>query len=194
MTTFSTTHGDALLIVDVQRDFLPGGALGVPEGDEVVPLLSTLAEAFAAKKLIVVASRDWHPANHCSFRQSGGPWPPHCRAGTPGAELDPGLNMSPGTIIVDKGTTTDKDTYSAFEGTALDATLQQAGIKRLFIGGLATEYCVLNTATDALQHGYDVILLQDAIRAIDPEAGRRAIAELRELGAEVIDSDEVRND
>lgn len=185
---------DALLIVDVQRDFLPGGALAVPGGDDVVPVLAAVGGAFSAAKLPIVASRDWHPPDHCSFREHGGPWPSHCVAGTPGAELDPGLGLPPGARIVDKAVATDKDAYSAFEGTDLDAWLRDKGVERLFIGGLATEYCVLNTAADAIRNGYDVVLIEDAIRAIDDTDGRRAIDSLRDMNAATIRSDRILND
>ena len=182
---------DALLIVDVQRDFLPGGALAVPDGDDVTPVLAACGEVFAANDLPVFASRDWHPKDHCSFEAQGGLWPPHCVADTPGAEIDPGLRLPSGTRIVDKATTADKDAYSAFEGTELDSWLKESGVRRLFIGGLATEYCVLNTARDAVNNGYEVHLMTDAIRAIDPAEGDSAIESLRELHAMIVDSGEI---
>jgi nicotinamidase/pyrazinamidase len=171
--------GDALLIVDVQRDFLPGGALAVPEGDAVVAPLSACARCFAERGLPVFASRDWHPADHCSFRENGGPWPPHCVANTPGADFATALELPPGTQIVAKATTTEKDAYSAFDGTDLNARLAELGVRRLFIGGLAAEYCVADSAEDALRSGYDVVLLTDAMRAIDPAKGREIIDSLR---------------
>lgn len=170
---------DALVIVDVQHDFLPGGALAVPEGDAVIPLLAACAREFHDRGLPVVASRDWHPANHCSFEAAGGPWPPHCVAGTPGAELHPELGLPGDVRIVDKAQTADKDAYSAFEGTDLDAWLREKGVRRIFMGGLATEYCVLNSALDALHHGYELVVLRDAIRPIDPAAGDEALESLR---------------
>jgi len=184
---------DALLIVDVQRDFLPGGALAVPHGDEVVPVLAELAGIFSAASLPVVASRDWHPPDHCSFAEQGGPWPPHCVAGTPGAELDAALSLPAATRIVDKAVATDTDAYSAFEGTDLADWLRQQGVRRVFVGGLATEYCVLNTAADALRNGYQVVLLEDAIRAIDDTDGQRAIDSLRDMNATVLASGEIHN-
>jgi nicotinamidase/pyrazinamidase len=182
---------DALLAVDVQRDFEPGGALAVPHGDEVVPVLAGCIEEFKRLNLPVIASRDWHPQDHCSFQAKGGPWPPHCVADTPGAELDPGLGLPAEARIVDKGQSTDRDAYSAFEGTDLHAWLHTKGVQRLFIGGLATEYCVLNTANDALRHGYEVVVLEDAIRAIDPAAGKDAIADLLGNGARISQSGEL---
>lgn len=179
---------DALLLVDMQRDFLPGGALAVPEGDEVVPVLRACVGKFAAADRPVFASRDWHPRDHCSFVAQGGPWPPHCVADTQGAEIDPGLALPVDTTIISKATTVNKDAYSAFEGTDLNARLKRLGVRRLFVGGLATEYCVLNTVRDALKLGYDVVLMQDAIRAIDAADGEQAVAELRGLQAEISDS------
>jgi nicotinamidase/pyrazinamidase len=182
------TEHDALLVVDVQRDFLPGGALGVANGDEVVPLLAACMETFERQQLPIIASRDWHPVDHCSFQAQGGPWPPHCIAGTAGSEIDPALNLPPGVETVDKASSVEKDAYSAFEDTELDPILRKKGVNRVFIGGLATEYCVLNTARDALTRGYDVVVLEDAIRAIDPAAGKDAIEELRSKGASICQS------
>lgn len=182
---------DALLAVDVQRDFEPGGALAVPHGDEVVPVLAACIEEFIRRDLPIIASRDWHPRDHCSFQAKGGPWPPHCVADTPGAELDPALGLPAGAKILDKAQTAEKDAYSAFEDTELHTWLSQKGVHRLFIGGLATEYCVQNTASDALRHGYEVVLLQDAIRAIDSAAGKKAIEELRDNGAVICQSGKI---
>lgn len=183
--------GDALLIVDVQRDFLPGGALAVPHGDSVVAPLSACARRFAEGALPVFASRDWHPADHCSFRENGGPWPPHCVAKTPGADFSAALELPPGTQIIDKATTPKRDAYSAFDHTDLNARLAALGVRRLFIGGLATEYCVAASAEDALRSGYDVVLLTDAMRAIDPAEGREIIGTLRRSGAAVAACGEV---
>ncbi len=184
-------ESDALVIVDVQHDFLPGGALAVPDGDAVVPLLADWARKFHDQGLPVVASRDWHPPDHCSFEAAGGPWPPHCVAGTPGAELHPDLRLPEGVRIVDKAQTPDKDAYSAFEGTDLDAWLRQRGVKRIFMGGLATEYCVLNSALDALQNGYELVVLQDAVRPIDAAQGDAALDSLQEKGASLASSDDI---
>lgn len=179
--------GDALIIVDVQNDFLPGGALGVPEGDRVVAPLTGLAARFAGLGLPVVATRDWHPANHCSFAARGGPWPPHCIAESDGAAFAPGLGLPAGTVIVSKATEPGKDAYSGFEGTTLAAQLAERQVRRVFVGGLATDYCVLNTVRDALAAGFEVVLLSDAIRAVDvsPGDGQRALAEMVASGAVV---------
>ena len=179
-------QGDALLIVDVQNDFLPGGSLAVPHGDEVVPLLNRYLRAF--QNLPVYATRDWHPERHCSFRAQGGPWPPHCVAGTHGAEFSVALQLPPAAAIISKAATPEQDAYSGFQGTGLNAQLRAANIRRLFIGGLATDYCVLNTVRDALKLGYEVFLLADAIRAVDvqPGDGQRAEQEMTKLGAQRI--------
>lgn len=184
MTVTLQPH-DALLVVDVQRDFLPGGALGVPEGDAVVPVLNRYLALARARRIPVFASRDWHPPGHCSFHARGGPWPPHCMAGTPGAELAPGLELPPDAMLIDKATTEERDAYSAFAGTALASTLRTLGVARVLVGGLATDYCVLNTVRDAIAEGFEVVLLTDAVRAVEvkPGDGARALEQMREAGA-----------
>lgn len=178
--------GDALLLVDVQNDFLPGGALAVPRGDEVVPPLNRAIAAFEGRGLPVYATRDWHPERHCSFRAQGGPWPPHCIARTQGAEFAATLALPPAAGVISKATSQERDAYSGFDGTDLDQRLRAAGIRRLFIGGLATDYCVLNTVRDARRLGYEVMLLTDAIRAVEvqPGDGQRAEDEMVRLGAQ----------
>lgn len=178
--------GDALVIVDAQIDFLPGGNLAVPAGDEVVPILNGYIAAFQRRHLPVFATRDWHPPDHCSFRSRGGPWPPHCVAHSDGARFAPLLALPCEVTIVSKATEPQKDAYSGFEGTELDGILRAAGVRRLFVSGLATDYCVLNTVRDARRLGYEVWLLTDAIRAVDvqPGDGQRAIAQMRALGAQ----------
>lgn len=181
--------GDALILVDVQLDFLPGGSLAVPHGDEVVPALNRYVAVFRGLTLPVVATRDWHPPDHCSFQAQGGPWPPHCVVGSEGARFAPLLDLPCEGRIVSKATTRDRDAYSGFEGTDLDEWLKRAGVSRVFVGGLATDYCVLNTVRDALRIGYATFLLADAVRAVDAQAGdgERAIAEMRRLGAVAIE-------
>ena len=189
MNSLERPHtSDALLIVDVQNDFLPGGSLAVPRGDEVVPVLNRYVRAFAVQNLPVYATRDWHPERHCSFRAQAGIWPPHCVAGTRGAEFAAALRLPPSAVVISKATTPEQDAYSGFQGTNLDQQLRSAGIRRLFIGGLATDYCVLNTVRDALRLGYQVLLLGDAIRAVDvqPGDGQRAEEEMIKLGAQRI--------
>jgi nicotinamidase/pyrazinamidase len=180
--------GDALLIVDVQNDFLPGGSLPVTRGDEVVPILNRYLQIFTAQALPVYATRDWHPQLHCSFHEQGGPWPPHCVADTRGAQFAATLQLPSAAVVISKATSVEQDAYSGFEGTNLDSRLRAANITRLFIGGLATDYCVLNTVRDALKLGYEVLLLDDAIRAVDvhPGDGMRAETEMTGLGAQSI--------
>jgi nicotinamidase/pyrazinamidase len=180
--------GDALVIVDVQNDFLSGGSLAVPKGDEVVPVLNRYLVSFSAHHLPIYATRDWHPANHCSFTAQGGPWPPHCIAGSSGAQFAKELQLPSAAKIISKAKRPDKDAYSGFEGTTLDTRLRARGIKRLFVGGLATDYCVLNTVKDARQHGYEVYLLTDATRAVNvkPDDGQRAEEEMQHLGSQAI--------
>lgn len=188
-TKITPAHGDALLIVDVQNDFLPGGSLAVPDGDWVVPILNRYIQIFEAPGLPIYASRDWHPADHCSFEDQGGIWPPHCIAGSTGARFSAELRLPKDTIVASKATTPDKEAYSAFEGSDLAERLCDKQIRRLFIGGLATDYCVLNTVKDALERNFAVFLLQDAIRAVNLQAGdgRNAEKEMRNLGAVPID-------
>jgi nicotinamidase/pyrazinamidase len=179
--------GDALIVVDVQNDFLSGGSLAVPGADEILPILDRAMERFSSHGLPIFATRCWHPPNHCSFREQGGPWPSHCVQDTWGAELAPGLALR-SISIVSKATTPDLDAYSGFERTDLEHRLRSAGAHHLFVSGLATEYCVLNTAKDALACGFAVSLLVDAIRAMDPAAGLRAVDEMKRLGAVCIET------
>lgn len=143
-------EGDALIVVDLQRDFLPGGSLGIPDGDAVVPVVNDYVAKFRPAKLPVAATRDWHPADHCSFAAQGGPWPPHCVRDTAGAEFADSLRLPPEVMLVSKATRREADAYSGFDGTELAARLQEAGVRRVFVGGLATDYCVLATVRDAL--------------------------------------------
>lgn len=177
--------GDALLIVDVQNDFLPGGAMPVSGGEQVVAPLNRYLAHFVRVSLPVFASRDWHPADHCSFREQGGLWPRHCVAGTPGAEIASALQLPSGTVLVDKGCNPALEAYSAFSGTGLDDRLRAARVLRLYIGGLATDYCVRETVRGARQLGYPVCLLIDAIRAVEARSGDgvRALHEMQDLGA-----------
>ena len=185
--------GDALLIVDVQQDFLPGGNLAVPDGDAVVPVLNEYIRTFTRHGLPVYATRDWHPANHCSFEPQGGPWPPHCVANTAGAEFATNLALPENTTVISKATLTDKDAYSGFEDTDLDLQLTKNHITTLYIGGLATDVCVLNTVKDALRNDYRVYLLTDAIRAVNARPGNaeKAIDEMQQAGAIPMNIDKV---
>ncbi len=186
--------GDALLIVDVQNDFLPGGSLAVPRGDRIIPALHRSIACFQARALPVVATRDWHPAAHCSFEEQGGPWPPHCVAGTAGAAFAPALRLPDTALVVSKGTEVERDAYSGFEGTDLAPRLRALKVERLFVGGLATEYCVLATVMAARAAGFQAVLLTDAIAAIDlePGDGERAIASMEQAGARLARSEDLR--
>jgi nicotinamidase/pyrazinamidase len=179
--------GDALLLVDVQQDCLPGGALAVPGGDNIIEPLNRYLADFRHSGLPVVATRDYHPANHCSFREQGGPWPPHCVVGTSGVEFASGLALPRDTQVISKATTPQADAYSGFQHTQLAALLRARGCRRLFIGGLATDYCVQATVLDALREGFEVVILTDAIRAVDrqPGDGARALATMMTQGARV---------
>jgi nicotinamidase/pyrazinamidase len=172
---------DALLIVDVQNTFCPGGNLPVTEGDAVVPPLNKAMPLFAGR---VWATQDWHPSNHCSFQAQGGIWPVHAVQHTYDAALHPDLNRAGIDHLVQKGTLSDSDAYSGFEGTDLAAQLHDAGIKRVFVGGLATDYCVKASALDARKAGFEVVLLTDAARAVNvnPGDGDKAIEEMQENG------------
>ncbi|MDI3341202.1 MAG: bifunctional nicotinamidase/pyrazinamidase [Sphaerobacter sp.] len=179
-----------LLVVDVQNDFCPGGALAVPEGHRVVPVLNEYLRRFAAAGLPIYASRDWHPEHTRHFQAHGGPWPPHCVQGTPGAAFHPDLELPPSTVIVTKGSDPEEDAYSAFhgrtpEGEPLAERLRRDGVTHLYIGGLATDYCVRASALDALDMGLAVTVLTDAIRGVEVQPGdsQRAIEEMAARGA-----------
>ena len=191
-------HGSALLIVDVQNDFCPGGALAVAEGDEVVPVLNRLAERAGALGLPVYASRDWHPAESVHFVTSGGKWPVHCVAGTEGARLHPDLRLPPNAMIVTKGTANTDDGYSAFEGSVtgrgrLIDDLRARGVTHLIVGGLATDYCVRASVLDARREGLAVTVVGDGVRAVDvqPGDGARALEEMQAAGAALKQSREI---
>ncbi len=177
--------GDALIVVDVQNDFLPGGSLAAPHGDEIIPVLNRYLAAFAERGNAIFATRDWHPPNHCSFQSQDGPWPVHCVRDTPGAAFAPGLKLPESTVVISKATAPTQEAYSGFEATDLEQQLLNRQVRRLFIGGLATDYCVLSTTMDALYLGFPVFLLRDAIRAVNahPDDGPKAEAEMLELGA-----------
>ena len=190
---------EALLIVDVQNDFCPGGKLAVEHGDAVVPVLNEYIEKLGVP---VYASRDWHPPKTEHFKEFGGRWPPHCIRDTEGAAFHPGLNLPENTVVVTKGTHAADDGYSAFEGVAPDGralayVLRSNGIRRLYLGGLTTDYCVRSSALDALGEGFEVVLLTDAIRGIDVKPGDadRAIEQVVRAGArtatlDTVDSEE----
>lgn len=183
---FTPQAGDGLLVVDVQNDFLPGGALAVPQGDRVAPVLNQYLAEFTRLSLPIVATRDWHPPNHCSFVPNGGRWPPHCIQGTSGADFSQALQLPDGVHVVSKGARLDHEQYSGFAESDLAGWLRERGVRRVFVGGLATEYCVLADVRDALQHGFDVVVLTSAIAAIDEKDGQAALREMERLGARLL--------
>jgi nicotinamidase/pyrazinamidase len=183
----------ALLIVDVQNDFCPGGALGVPEGDKIVPAINKYAKIFAKKKLLVFATRDWHPIKTKHFRDFGGVWPVHCVQNTKGAAFHPKLKLPKDVILLYKGIDPQKDGYSAFEaedtsGMNFSKLLKLLGVKELYIAGLATDYCVKFTAREALKEGFKVKILLDAIKGVNLKPGdsREAIKEMVKQGAKKV--------
>ena len=177
--------GDAVLAVDVQNDFCPGGALEVPEGDQVIPVLNAWMRAAHQANMPVIASRDWHPVDHCSFAAHGGPWPEHCVQDTRGAAFHPELALPDNTVRVSKGTAFDRDAYSAFDDTGLAGWLRMKGVKRLWIGGLAQDVCVFHTARDACRHGFTTHVLLEATRAVFPDRSPQVLEELRAAGAAI---------
>lgn len=188
----------ALLIVDLQNDFCPGGALGIPGGDKVVEPLNRAAALFAACGLPVVATRDWHPLVSSHFREFGGSWPVHCVKETEGAAFHPGLRLSGHTVVVSKGGDPDSDGYSAFEGVTDDGLLLQdvlhaLGVQTLYIGGLATDFCVLFTTREALASGFDVVVLKDAVAGVDivPGSSASALEEMSSAGAVLLTVEEL---
>lgn len=175
----------ALIIVDIQNDFCPGGSLAVKDGDCVIEPANRLIEKFTAEDKPVIFTRDWHPADHASFADFGGMWPVHCVAGTVGAAFHDGLSIPVNAIVISKAKSTDKDAYSGFEGTDLNEKLQSLRVDSIVIAGLATDYCVKNTALDAVKNGYHTVVAEDCIRAVNVNPGddEKAISEMRSSGA-----------
>jgi nicotinamidase/pyrazinamidase len=175
----------ALVIVDFQNDFTPGGALAVPDGDAIAPRIDALARS--GEYDLVIATRDWHPPDHGSFAAQGGPWPEHCVQDTPGAELHPALDRTVIDVVVDKGQDPGTEGYSGFEATGLEELLRERGIDHVTVVGLATDYCVKNTALDALRHGFGATVDSTAVRAVEvePGDGARALEEVRTAGGSV---------
>lgn len=179
----SLQPGDALIIVDVQIDFCPGGALPIARGDEVVPVLNRWLAAAADAGVPVYASRDWHPAGHLSFVESGGRWPAHCVQDSEGARFHPALRLPPSAPVVTKGVRFDRDQYSAFDETGLATELRKRGVRRVWIGGLAQDVCVRATVLDARREGFDTIVIGDATCPVTREGGDSANEEMRRAGA-----------
>ena len=190
--------GDALSVTDMQNDFLPGGALAVSDGDKIIPPLNHVIGLFEEKILPIFFTRDWHPPDHISFNSRGGPWPPHCVQNTPGAKFSSELTIPKGVIIISKAMK-DKEEYSTFRGRDADGNtesdlMKKVGSRRIFIGGLATDYCVLNSVKDALAGGYEVYVLSDAIQAVNvmPDDGEKALKEMISRGAKIITTELIR--
>jgi len=184
----------ALVLVDIQNDFCPGGALAVPEGDQIVVVVNRIAPLFS----YVAATEDWHPENHISFKEQDGPWPPHCVQGTMGAELHPALDRSGIDLIVRKGNRPDRDTFEGLQalnesGDSLDEILKSKGVDSIYVAGLATDYCVKATVLDALKKGFRVFAVTDAMRAVNLQPGddARALEEMKAAGADLLTSQQV---
>ena len=182
----SLRPGDALIAVDVQIDFCPGGALPIERGDEVVAVLNQWIAAAVGAGVPVYASRDWHPLHHLSFSESGGSWPAHCVQDTRGAAFHPGLALPESTIVVTKGSRLDRDQYSAFDETGLAVDLTKRGVRRVWVGGLAQDVCVRATVLDARREGFETIVIADGTRPVTPAGGASAIDDMRSAGAEFV--------
>lgn len=182
----------ALLVVDVQNDFCPGGSLAVRRADDVVPKLNKVIEAFHKAGLPIFYSRDWHPRNHMSFKDQGGIWPSHCVKGTSGARFHPNLEITRGARIISKATTQDFEAYSAFQGTNLEKQLKSLGVDDVVLGGLTTDYCVKESSIDGLKAGFRVAVLKDCIKGVELKKGDSAAAlkEVRKRGATLLTSDQ----
>jgi nicotinamidase/pyrazinamidase len=183
----------ALLIVDVQNDFCPGGSLAVDGGNDVVPIMNGYARTFAEAGCLVIADRDFHPSRTTHFVEFGGAWPAHCVQGTAGADYHPDLELPPSTVHITKGMGAEEDAYSCFEGRdtegkSLATILAERGVRTLYVGGLATDYCVKHSALDARKAGLEVVLLTDACRGVNVQPGDadRAIDEMRAAGAVIV--------
>ena len=183
---FILNKNDALIVTDVQVDFLPGGALPVPEGDQAIPVLNEYISVFKNAGLKIFAIRDWHPLNHVSFKAQGGPWPPHCIQDSDGAKFSPLLKLPSSVTVISKATDPSKEDYSGFDDTELTEELKRVEVSRVFVGGLATDYCVKNTVLDGLKLGFNVVFLIDASRGINVKPGdvERAVREMVNNGAE----------
>lgn len=177
------SHADALLLVDVQQDFCPGGSLPIPEGDAIVPVLNRWIDAATDAGILVVATRDWHPPNHISFAPRGGPWPVHCVRDTQGAAFHPDLHLPPNALIVSKALDEERDAYSGFDGTDLAPRLKADKITRLWVGGLAEDVCVKATVLDALGEGFEVRLIQGGTRPVTEQGGKDAQQQMQQAGA-----------
>jgi nicotinamidase/pyrazinamidase len=163
------SHGakPALIVVDVQRDFCPGGALAVADGEKIIPKVNELVRAFESAGLPIFFTRDWHPRDHVSFKVRGGPWSPHCVQGTPGAGFHPSLEIPADAVVVDKGTLQGEDAYSGFQGTDLARKLHGLDVKQIYVAGLATDYCVKNTVLDGTAQGFETYVITDCVKGVN---------------------------
>ncbi|MFS8543241.1 MAG: bifunctional nicotinamidase/pyrazinamidase [Limnochordales bacterium] len=198
MATVPPEPDAALIVVDVQNDFCPGGALAVDDGDAVVPVLNEWIQRFVAARRPVAYTQDWHPADHCSFKERGGIWPVHCVQGTSGADFHPDLRVE--GAVFRKAYKSDAEGYSGFDGRLakdgqvdpeidLARWLKDQGVRKVYVGGLATDYCVRATVLDALRHGFAATVIKGGSRAVnvEPGDGDKALAEMRAAGADVVD-------
>lgn len=188
MTEQELGKRDALIVVDVQNDFCPGGRLAVPGGDAIIEVVNHWIGQARERGALVVASRDWHPHRHVSFDTAGGPWPEHCVQDTRGAEFHAGLELPGDVVKVSKGVRLDKDQHSAFDDTGLGDHLKKHGIERVWVVGLAQDVCVRATVLSALEEGFEAVLIADGTRAIDADGGRKAVEEMRSAGARVLET------
>lgn len=181
----------ALIVVDIQRDFCPGGALPVTDGDKIIPAVNELVRAFEKASLPVFFTRDWHPKNHVSFKANGGPWPPHCVRNTPGASFHPSLAVPKGAEVVDKGILQAEDAYSGFEGTDLAHRLHDLHVKQIYVAGLATDYCVKNTVVDGAAKGFETYVVSDCVKGVNlkPTDSASAFRAMLSRGARKVTSD-----
>ncbi|MBK5133317.1 MAG: nicotinamidase [Candidatus Lokiarchaeota archaeon] len=176
---------DALIVVDVQNDFLSGGSLPVPKGEKIIPFLNYYLDLFKKAQGKVFATRDWHPINHLSFKEQGGIWPSHCICGTKEAEFTPKLKLPKNVTVISKATDPDKESYSGFDGTELCKKLKKNKVINVFVAGLAIDYCVKNTVIDAINLGFKTFFLKDASQGIDVNPGdvKRSIEMMQNKGA-----------
>jgi len=181
--------GDGLLIIDVQKDFCPGGALAIEKADEIIAVLNDWLKEARRVGLPVYASRDWHPDGHISFKAQGGPWPPHCIQDSDGAEFHPALHLPDDVVKIAKGVRFDRDQNSVFDETGLTEQLTRDGVRRLFIGGLALDVCVLASVIGARKAGFEVQLILDAVRPVNEKEGREALSKIKKSGSEIVATD-----
>jgi len=185
------TPFDALIVVDLQNDFMPWGALPVPEADALLGRVNALGQLFSEAGLPVFATKDWHPENHCSFKENGGQWPRHCVQWSYGAEFAEGLKLPPDTFVIHKGDRPELEAYSGFQGTLLDSLLKERGVKRVFVCGVATDFCVKNTALGAINLGYFTFVVEDCVKGVFKESTEKAKEELLKRGAVLLPSKEI---